>query len=83
LAKKKLDVEQKPFERAWIDIGGGETVERLQRAKEFRGVLLKLGYPAETLDAGESDPLGEHDLKYWKKHLPDWVQWYGKCFQED
>lgn len=81
LAGEAIAKRVKPFGRAWIDLGGRETEERLSRAREFRSLLLAMGMARESLDVGEKSPLGEHNLDYWTSNLPGWISWYSQCFK--
>jgi S-formylglutathione hydrolase FrmB len=80
LIKKIKSPKKLTFKKAWIDIGGKDSPEFIDRAKLMEAELMRLKFPAESFDISKSYPNGSHDLPYWKARLPEYLAWYGQCF---
>jgi S-formylglutathione hydrolase FrmB len=76
----------RPFMRnVWIDIGGKDDKNFIRWARGFKSELVRLGYTeanGDTLDIGEDFPDGRHDTPYWTARFPQYLEWYGKCFDQ-
>ncbi|MFM6928887.1 MAG: alpha/beta hydrolase [Bdellovibrio sp.] len=58
----------------WMDIGAKD--DWFKNTKRMAEYLKEIGYTGE-LHIGE-DFDGAHELSYWKKHLPEYLDWYSK-----
>lgn len=70
-----------PFQKVWVDIGGKDVPEFIDRARIMEEELLGLGFRPDTIDVARNYPEGAHDYNYWKLRMPDYINWYGKCFE--
>lgn len=61
----------------WIDMGGADSW--LQNTQKFGNLLLSLNEKI-TLRIG-SDSEGRHELSYWRKNLPTYLEWYSEHLQ--
>lgn len=80
LAKKYRARGARPFEKAWIDIGGQDRPEWIARAQEMAKVLESMGYPADRFDVGSRYPSAGHASEYWRGRMPEYLTWYADCF---
>lgn len=76
-----VDRRQVPLKKVWIDIGKQDDPLFLRQARLFKRELVRVGYSAnqgDKLDVDLTD--GRHDYEYWKKRMPEYINWYSRCF---
>ncbi len=76
-----IDRRQVPLKKVWIDIGKQDDALFLRQARLFKRELARIGYSAnhgDKLDVDLTD--GRHDYDYWKKRMPEYINWYARCF---
>ncbi len=83
LAKRFRARGARPFEKAWIDIGGNDRADWLARAAEMAAELKLAGYPATTFDIGKKFPDAAHSYEYWRERMPEYLSWYASCLFGD
>lgn len=72
-----------PVKKLWADIGGEDSAHFVSQAKLVEAELLRLKtHSGDHLDIGVQDTAGRHDYPYWKKHMPEYVDWYAGCFEK-
>lgn len=79
LAKKYRARGEKPFEKAWLDIGGKDNPAWIARAGELAGVLESMGYPKSRFDVAEKYPEQGHTYEYWRGRMAEYMTWYADC----
>ncbi len=83
LLKKFKSQKIKPFEKVWIDIGGQDNPAFIKWAKEVAQELKQMGYSSDNfnkIDIAEDYKEGAHDDTYWKARMPEYLNWYARCF---
>ncbi len=81
LLRAFIDRRQVPLKKVWIDIGKQDDPLFLRQARLFKQELARIGYSAnhgDKLDVDLTD--GRHDYDYWKKRMPEYINWYSRCF---
>ncbi len=81
---KKYNLFYRPqIQKVWIDIGGRDSAEFIRWAKPFKRELIRVGFSERRqsyLDVARDNPLGDHTYSYWHQRLPEYLEWYGQCF---
>ncbi len=84
LLRKHRITGKKPFEKVWVDIGGGDSALFVMRARQAERELKAMGYdkePGSMIDIARTYPEGGHNDAYWVARMPEYIRWYGQCFE--
>lgn len=72
-----------PFKKVWLDIGGQDDPRFIEWARGIESELVRIGFSrkrGDKIDVAREFPTGDHTYVYWTKRLPQYLDWYGKCF---
>ena len=70
-----------PIKNVWVNIGKQDDPHFIQQAKKMKSELQRLGYNpwrGDKLDIAVRS--GGHDSGYWSQRLPEYIEWYNRCF---